>query len=44
MSRNPIARALLYHLRRLDADAVGGQFDRVSDAVLDEAARNRLFR
>jgi len=42
-SRNPLARALLYHLRGLDADAVNDQFDRVRDAVLDEAARNRLF-
>jgi IS4 transposase len=43
-SRNSLARALLYHLRGLDADAVDDQFDRVRDAVLDEAARNRLFR
>lgn len=42
-SRNPLARALLYHLRGLGADAVDGQFDRVRDAVLTEAARNRLF-
>ncbi|WP_313686073.1 transposase [Halobellus marinus] len=42
-SRNPLARALLYHLRGLDADAVDDQFDRVLDAVLNEAARNRLF-
>ncbi|MFA9518426.1 transposase [Halopenitus sp. H-Gu1] len=42
-SRNPLARALLYHLRGLPADAVTNQFDRVRDAVLDEAARNRLF-
>jgi IS4 transposase len=42
-SRNSLARALLYHLRGLDADAVDDQFDRVRDAVLDEAARNRLF-
>jgi len=42
-SRNPLARALLYHLRGLEADAVDGQFDRVRDAVLAEAARNRLF-
>ena len=42
-SRNPLARALLYHLRGLDADAVDDQFDRVRDAVLGEATRNRLF-
>lgn len=42
-SRNPLARALLYHLRGLGADAVDGQFDRVRDAVLAEAVRNRLF-
>jgi hypothetical protein len=42
-SRNSLARALLYHLRGLDADAVDDQFDRVRDAVLTEAARNRLF-
>lgn len=42
-SRNPLARALLYHLRGLDADAVDSQFDRVRDAVLTEAVRNRLF-
>jgi hypothetical protein len=42
-SRNPLARALLYHLRGLDADAVDGQFDRVRNAVLNEAARNRQF-
>jgi len=42
-SRNSWARALLYHLRGLEADAVDDQFDRVRDAVLDEAARNRLF-
>ena len=42
-SRNPLARALLYHLRGLDADAVDDQFDRVREAVLDEAARNCLF-
>ncbi len=42
-SRNPLARALLYHLRGLDAEAVDDQFDRVRDAVLDEATRNRLF-
>jgi len=43
-SRNPLARVLLYHLRGLDADAVDDQFDRVRDAVLDEAACNHLFR
>jgi len=42
-SRNSVARALLYHLRGLDADAVDEQFDRVRDAVLDKVARNRLF-
>ena len=42
-SRNPLVRALLYHLRGLDADAVDDQFDRVREAVLNEAARNRLF-
>ncbi|WP_311174026.1 hypothetical protein [Halobellus ordinarius] len=42
-SRNPLARALLYHLRGLDADAVDDQFDRVREGVLNEAARNRLF-
>jgi len=41
-SRNPLARALLYHLRGLNADAVDDQFDRVREAVLEEAARNRL--
>ncbi|ELY93722.1 transposase [Natrialba taiwanensis] len=42
-ARNPLARALLYHLRGLDAGAVDDQFDRVRDAILDEAARNRVF-
>jgi hypothetical protein len=42
-SRNSLARALLYHLRGLDADAVENQFDRVRDAVFTEAARARLF-
>ncbi|WP_254532911.1 transposase [Natrinema gelatinilyticum] len=42
-ARNPLARALLYHLRGLDADAVDDQFDRVRDAILKEAARNRVF-
>ena len=42
-SRNPLARALLYHLRGLGTDAADGQFDRVRDAVLDEATRDRLF-
>ncbi len=36
-------RAPLYHLRGLDAGAVDDQFDRVRDAILDEAARNRVF-
>lgn len=42
-ARNALARALLYHLRGLDADAVDAQFDRVREAVLAEAARNRVF-
>jgi len=42
-SRNSLARALLYHLRGLEADAVDDQFDRVREAVLTETARNRLF-
>lgn len=42
-SRNSLARALLYHLRGLETDAVDDQFDPGCDTVLTEAARNRLF-
>jgi len=42
-SRNALARALLYHLRGLDADAVDDQFDRVREAIFTEATRNRVF-
>ena len=42
-TRNPLARALLYHLRGLDADAVDEQFDRVREKILTAAARNRVF-
>jgi len=42
-SRNSLARALLYHLRGLEPDAVDDQYDRVRDAVLDDAACNRVF-
>lgn len=40
-SRNSLARALLYHLRGLEADAIELAVDRVRDAT--EAAPNRLF-
>ena len=42
-TRNSLARALLYHLRGLDADAVDDQFDRVREKILTAAARNRVF-
>ncbi|MFC6977150.1 transposase [Halomicroarcula sp. GCM10025709] len=42
-ARNPLARALLYHLRGLEADGVDDQFDCVRDAVLDHAIHARVF-
>ncbi|MFB6253340.1 MAG: transposase [Halobacteriaceae archaeon] len=42
-ARNSLARALLYHLRGLDADVVDDQFHDVRDAILTHAARTRLF-
>lgn len=42
-SRNPLARALFYHLRGLGADPVDAQFDHVRETIFAEAARNRVF-
>jgi len=42
-ARNPLARALLYHLRGLDIDAVDAQFTRIHDALFAAAARDRVF-
>jgi hypothetical protein len=42
-ARNPLARALLYHLRGLAPDAVDAQFTRIHEALLKAAARDRVF-
>jgi hypothetical protein len=42
-TRNPLARALLYHLRGLGADGGAAPCAGVREAILAEAARNRLF-
>lgn len=40
---DPLAKALLYHLRTMDADAVEPQFDRVQQDLFQQAAADRLF-
>lgn len=40
---DPLAKALLYHLRTMDADTVEPQFDRVQQDLFDQAAADRLF-
>ena len=42
-ARNPLARALLYNLRALDADGIDDQFDAVREEILTHAARTRVF-
>lgn len=42
-ARNPLARALLYNLRDLDADGIDDQFDAVREKMLTHAARARVF-
>lgn len=43
-ARNPLARALLYNLRDLDADGIDDQFDAVRETVLTHAAHERVFQ
>lgn len=40
---DPLAKALLYHLRTMDADAVEPQFDRVQQDLFKQTTVNRLF-
>lgn len=40
---NPLARALLYNLRDLRANGIGGQFDAVRDKLFAHAARKEVF-
>jgi hypothetical protein len=40
---DPLAKALLYHLRTMDSDTVEPQFDRVQQELFKQAAVNRLF-
>ncbi|WP_206042365.1 hypothetical protein [Haloarcula argentinensis] len=42
-SRNPLARALVYHFRGLDTEAIELIVDCIRDAMFNEAARNRRF-
>lgn len=42
-ARNPLARALLYNLRDLDADGIDDQFDAVRKVMLTHAGRTRVF-
>ena len=42
-ARNPLARALLYNLRDLDADGIDAQFDAVREKTVTHAARSRVF-
>jgi hypothetical protein len=42
-ARNPLARALLYNLRGLQADGIDEQFDAVRDTIFAHGARNRVF-
>ncbi|WP_227015100.1 transposase [Natronorubrum aibiense] len=39
----PLAKALLYHLRTIELDAVDQQFDRVQQELFEQAAVARLF-
>lgn len=42
-ARNPLARALLYNLRDLQADGIDDQFDAVRDKIFTHATRKRVF-
>lgn len=42
-ARNPLARALLYHLRNIDADGIDRQFDTVREKIFSHAARTHEF-
>ena len=42
-ARNPLARALLYNLRDIDADGIDAQFDAVREEMFTHAARTRVF-
>jgi hypothetical protein len=42
-ARNPLAKALLYHLRHLDADAIDAQFDGVRDRLFQVLRSLRLL-